>query len=214
MRSMRQAQGPAHWTGNPTLSQHWLGSALCALAMLVFHVVCFLKMPFSRNARECHAEPAPRGLPDGTRDTSIKETVPAAAAIDSRSRHHHARHTVRACARRGRAEQRSRSRREPCSLQRPHPLHESCSGLTRASLGDEVIVCEQRMRPKNSRLTSKRPAGTIWSGGPNRAQKATAVAHSLPEDDPPRDLSADASRRSAKREGGSLGAGRCLKSKR
>jgi hypothetical protein len=54
--------------------------------MLVFNVVCFLKMPFSRNARECHAEPAPRGLPDGTRDTSIKETVPAAAAIDSRSR--------------------------------------------------------------------------------------------------------------------------------
>jgi hypothetical protein len=106
---MRQAQGPAHWTGNPPLSRRWPGSALCALAMLVFNVVCFLKMPFSRKARECHAEPAPRGLPDGTRDTNPKGPIPAAAAIDSRRRPHSARNS--------------------------RPLHESCSGSTRASLG-------------------------------------------------------------------------------
>jgi hypothetical protein len=77
---MRQAQGPAHWTGNPPLSQLWPGSALGALAMLVLNAVCFLKMLFSRKARECHAEPAPRDLPDGTRGTHNKETPRAAAS--------------------------------------------------------------------------------------------------------------------------------------
>jgi len=150
---MRQAQGPAHWTENPPLSQHWLGSALCVLAMLVRNVVCFLKMPFSRSARECHAEPAPQGLPDAKRDTSIKETRPAAAAIDSRSRHSHGHSAVRDRARGERAEQRRpRTHRRPCTLQKSHPLHESCSGLTRASLGDEGIICEQRMRPRDSRV--------------------------------------------------------------
>src|SRR5262245_24573970 len=85
MRSMRQAQGLSHWTGNPPLSRHWPGSALRALAMLVLHAVSLLKMVFSRPARECHAERAPRVLPDAKRgnNNSNKETFPAAAAIDS-----------------------------------------------------------------------------------------------------------------------------------
>src|SRR5690349_20310024 len=81
MRSMRhvpkrQAQGPAHWTGNPPLSQLWLGSALCALAMLVLHAAQLLKMVFSRKSRECHAEPAPQGLPDA-KPGKLKETAHA-----------------------------------------------------------------------------------------------------------------------------------------
>jgi hypothetical protein len=83
MRFMRQAQGPAHWTGNPPLSRRWPGSALHALAMFVLHAVSFLKMLFSRNARECHAEPAPQALPDAKRGNLIEEASPAEAAIDA-----------------------------------------------------------------------------------------------------------------------------------
>ena len=128
MPSMRQAQGPAHWTGNPPLSQLWLGSALGALAMLVLHAVCFLKMVFSRKARECHAEPAPQVLPDGRDGTPHKEISTAAAAIDSASRHH---------ARRPHAEDEvgtSRARGLEARARAYGSLHESCSGSTRASL--------------------------------------------------------------------------------
>ena len=69
MPSMTQALGPAHWTGNPSLSQLWLGSTLRTLAMLVMNVAIFLKLIPSRPARECHAEPTPADLPDAKRDT-------------------------------------------------------------------------------------------------------------------------------------------------
>jgi hypothetical protein len=135
MRSMRhvpkrQAQGPAHWTGNPPLSQLWLGSALGALAMLVLNAVCFLKMVFSRKARECHAEPAPRDLPDGTRGISNRETPQAAAAIDSR----------RAITHRTR--------------------HESCSGLTRASLS-HAHKLEAAPGPRSRRRPGSR--NQVWA---------------------------------------------------
>jgi hypothetical protein len=50
--------------------------------MLVLNAVCFLKMIFSRDARECHAERAPQGLPDVKRGPLIEETSPAEAATD------------------------------------------------------------------------------------------------------------------------------------
>jgi hypothetical protein len=98
--------------------------------MLVLHAVCFLKMIFSRTTRECHAEPAPKDLPDGTRGTQNKETPPAAAAIDSRRAFTH------------------------------RTLHESYPGSTRASLGGEGIAREQYTLLKDARLRAEHDSRT------------------------------------------------------
>src|SRR5262249_7116002 len=136
----------SNWTGNPPLSRHWPGSALGALAMLVLNAAFFLKMLFSRSARECHAEPAPQDLPDAKRGTHNKEPPQAAAAIDSRRAITH------------------RAFPTPAS---PHPPHESCSGLTRASLGGEGIAHQRPFRPPHPtcRLLSKQMAARLQRGG-------------------------------------------------
>ena len=71
---MKHAQGHSNWTTNPSLSQHWLGSTLHALAMLVLYVVKFFSMRPSRHAAECHSEAMPEALPCENSDTA-KETL-------------------------------------------------------------------------------------------------------------------------------------------
>ena len=76
---MKHAQGRAHWSGKPSLSQLWLGSTLHALAMLVLNVVSFLRMRPSRVPRECHTDVVPAALPrtnsnNNNRETTLAET--------------------------------------------------------------------------------------------------------------------------------------------
>ena len=76
---MKHAQGLAHWSDKPSLSQLWLGSTLHTLAMLVLNVACFLQMALRRRASECHAEPTPERLPGANSNNNNQETTPAAA---------------------------------------------------------------------------------------------------------------------------------------
>ena len=80
---MRHAQGLAHWSGKPSLSQLWLGSTLHALAMLVLHVVSFLRMRPSRVPRECHADVVPAALPRTNSNNNNQETTLAEATSET-----------------------------------------------------------------------------------------------------------------------------------